>query len=178
MKPRDFTTVVLVDGSPVTSWTNAATTGPDTASTIQTITVTREQSQTTQTESPSAGVNVGAIIGGVIGGVAFVSLVVIGITLFWRRKPEKTELNGSLPEYAAQSNMPDAKAMASTTLTQPYSPTLVSPMEPPNSGMPPQVFYQHPEPYGTVHSGHQSMNAHELAGWSGDHEAGPSPGAK
>ncbi|KAI8713900.1 hypothetical protein NCS52_01235900 [Fusarium sp. LHS14.1] len=179
MKPRDFTTVVLVDGSPITSWTNAATVGTSATSTIGTITITKAASETAPPEPPRSGVNVGAIIGGVIGGVAFVSLVVIGVVLFWRRS-EKPDANASdsLPEHATQSIMPDAKSMGgSTTITQPYSPTLVSPIEPPNSGMP-QVFYQHPEPYGIASPGHQSMHAHELAGWSGDHQSEYPPGAK
>jgi hypothetical protein len=180
MQPRDFTTVVLVDGNPVTSWTNAVTMDPSTTSTTRrTATVTGESTETTQTKPPPPGVNVGAVVGGVIGGVAFVSLVVIGVTLFLRRKREKAEPNDSLPDYAIQSNMPDAKAMAvSPTITQPYSPTLISSIEPQNGGIPPPAFYQHPEPYGTASPGHQSMEAHELSGWVGGHQSGSSPGAK
>ncbi|WAO94651.1 Hypothetical protein NCS54_01224300 [Fusarium falciforme] len=180
MQPRDFTTVVLVDGNPVTSWTNAVTMDPPTTSTTtRTVTVTKESTGTTQTKPPPPGVNVGAVVGGVIGGVAFVSLVVIGITLFLRRKREKPEPNDSLPDHAIQSNMPDAKAMAvSPTITQPYSPTLISSIEPQNGGIPPPAFYQHPEPHGTAGPGHQSMEAHELSGRVGDHQSGPSPGAK
>ncbi|RSM14169.1 hypothetical protein CDV31_005505 [Fusarium ambrosium] len=175
MEPRDFTTIVLVDGNPITSWTNAIPSAP--TSTRRTITVTREVSETAKPKPKPPGVNVGAVVGGVIGGIAFVSLVVIGILLILQRKREKAESNESpLPDYTAQSNVPDAKTMASSPpLAQPYSPTPVSPIESPTGGMPPPVFYQHPEPYGIASPGYQSMNAHELGG---DHQAGSPPGAK
>ncbi|RSL54309.1 hypothetical protein CEP54_009925 [Fusarium duplospermum] len=175
MEPRDFTTVVLVDGSPVTSWTNAI----PSSTTRRTVTVTREASETADPKPPPPGINVGAVVGGVIGGLAFVSLVVIGIILILRRKRDKAEANEPpLPDYTAQSNIPDAKSMAAPTLTQPYSPTPVSPIESPNGGMPPPAFYQHPEPYGIASPGHQNMNAHELGGWVGDYQAGSPPGPK
>ncbi|UPL01899.1 hypothetical protein LCI18_012833 [Fusarium solani-melongenae] len=180
MQPRDFTTVVLVDGNPVTSWTNVVIMDPSTPSTTRrTVTVTMESTETTQTKPPTSAVNVGAVVGGVIGGVALVSLVIIGVMLFLRRKREKAEPNDSPPDNAIQSNMPDAKAMAvSPTITQPYSSTLISSIEPQSGGIPPPAFYQHPEPYGTASPGHQSLEAHELSGWVGDYQSGPSPGAK
>lgn len=176
MEPRDFTTVVLVDGSPVTSWTNGISpTGPSRG----TITVTSQPSQATETKPPPPGVNVGAVVGGVFGGLAFVSLVVIGVMLILRRNRKTAAPRDPLPDYVTQSNMPHAKAMAgSPTLTQPYSPTLRSPVQSQHGGMAPQVVGQYPEAYGTVSPSHQSMSTHELAGGVGDHQAGSSPRMK
>ncbi|KAM5526577.1 hypothetical protein FOXYSP1_21019 [Fusarium oxysporum f. sp. phaseoli] len=124
MKPRNFNTVVFVDGFSETQWASdleITTTGATTKSvlTITTLSATEESSYPTETStfatsSPGRGPNVGPIVGGVVGGLAVIGLLVMGIfgLMLLRRRRDSaatpSELNSGLaPQPEIRSELPD-----------------------------------------------------------------------
>ncbi|KAM0438582.1 hypothetical protein ACHAPT_001334 [Fusarium lateritium] len=202
-KPRDFKTVVLVDGTTITTWPDTEATpdteaAPDNKATPETEipkgtspvlgtsapTDPPEEEETdrpepTQTPPRPDGVNVGAVVGGVIGGLAVISLTVLGIIFIRRRTRTRPSTDDPPTGTDAQSTVPDMRSVVSSpTLNQPYSPTTNSPIYPHGDGMPPQAVYQHPDSHIAASPGHLSASTHELAGWAGDGQARSSPGIK
>ncbi|RFN48857.1 hypothetical protein FIE12Z_6912 [Fusarium flagelliforme] len=81
LEPREFRTVVAVNGTPVSTFITSSTAPQPTAPTDPT---------NEETTSPSHEPHVGAIVGGVLGGLAIISLGVLGILLYRRKRNKAT----------------------------------------------------------------------------------------
>ncbi|KAJ4229149.1 hypothetical protein NW759_003872 [Fusarium solani] len=185
-QPREFKTVVFVDGTPSMTWVDAMFT-PTTESTATDPSETFETTTTTTTEElsetktappppPPPGLNVGAVVGGVVGGLAVISLTILGILYILRRNRRRDQSHSSLPESTAHSSVPDTKVVGSPTITQPYSPRTISPIQPQNDATLPQTVYFNHDALEAATSDHLSASTHELGGLVGDGQYASTPG--
>ncbi|KAH7019567.1 hypothetical protein EDB80DRAFT_870203 [Ilyonectria destructans] len=125
LEDREFTTLILVDGTPISTFISSSTTTSST---------TTSSTSTLPTHIPNGGPNVGAIVGGVVGGLAVIGLTVLAILLILRRQkrnqttPPKPS-PGLAPQAQPESSIQDTHdVMASPTQTEDGA-TLNSPVK-------------------------------------------------
>ena len=180
-EPREFTTIVFVDGTPSMTWVNPVftpitdSTATDPSETFETIEEPSE-TKTAPPPPPPPGLNVGAVVGGVVGGLAVISLTILGILYILRRNRRRDQSHGSLPESTAHSRFPDPKVVGSPTITQPYSPRTMSPIQPQNDATLPQTAYFNHDAFEAATSDHLSASTHEHGGLAGDRQYASTPG--
>lgn len=81
-KPRDFNTVVFVDGVQKTQWaSNLETTTTEGPTTTHSNPEETSSTSSSAISLPKPGPNIGAIVGGVVGGLAFIGLILLGFLM-------------------------------------------------------------------------------------------------
>ncbi|WAO94640.1 Hypothetical protein NCS54_01223200 [Fusarium falciforme] len=178
--PREFTTIVFVDGTPSMVWVDTPIAESPINDPIETFetTTTEEPIETEPAPPPPPhpGLNVGAVVGGVVGGLAVISLTILGILYILRRNRRRDQSHGSLPESTAHSSVPDTKVVGSPTITQPYTPRTMSPIQPQNDATLPQTAYFNHDAVEAATSDHLSASTHEFGGLVGDRQYASMPG--
>ncbi|RMJ18065.1 hypothetical protein CDV36_002265 [Fusarium kuroshium] len=164
---RYFSTIVLVDRVPITTWVNIFIAPPDDFISIPpTIPPLGGVATAQPTDDPPGpgGVNIGAIVGGVVGGVAVICLTILGALMIVRRNRNQAAPQESLPASTAQSKPPDTTTVTGApAVIQPYSPaSTTSPVQPHDAGMPLPGAYSAPNVPVITTSGHINTSAHEL----------------
>ncbi|KAM6516466.1 hypothetical protein FALCPG4_014649 [Fusarium falciforme] len=182
-EPREFTTIVFVDGTPSEAWVNPIFTPitdsaiADPSETFETITTEDpRETEPAPPPPPPPGLNVGAVVGGVVGGLAVISLTILGILYILRRNRRRDQSHGSLPESTTHSSVPDTKVAGSPTITQPYTPRTMSPIQPQNDAALPQTAYFNHDAVEAATSDHLSASTHEFGGLVGDRQYASMPG--
>ncbi|KAH7157771.1 hypothetical protein B0J13DRAFT_520492 [Dactylonectria estremocensis] len=153
LQGRQFSTLILVDGTPISTFISSSATDvtdtittttepPDTTSHSSTTTIS--STSTSQTDVPNDGPNVGAIVGGVVGGLAVVGLTVLGVLLIIhlrRRNRNQTTPHhpnsGPAPQVQPESGIQETHyVMASPTQTENRA-SLASPVKSQGQGFSP-----------------------------------------
>ncbi|KAH6965052.1 hypothetical protein EDB82DRAFT_467041 [Fusarium venenatum] len=106
VEERDFSTITVVDGTPLRSPTDIVTFTDDGTSTADDASTTKptdtdisddlaspsiSRTITQPTHDPNPGPKVGTIVGGVLGGLAIVAFGILGVWYFWGRQTKRPD---------------------------------------------------------------------------------------